>query len=299
MKKRFGFLFAIYCIIIISLLALALVFLPRGSKTQNYADSLMLSIPRGITININEQVKLKDDFIIVSPSYLKDKISYQITSRSDKNHGGLTFNDNTLKATIVGSYDIKFSVPGKKADINEYMLVTVTRENEKADLLKPVGKQNESFDISEVLSFNSTLEHKIWLDDSGVATFNDATFYFNEVGKFVIYVEFYDSYAVYKYLFEVIVVKDIQPEPESYIIKINDIYKINEYVLISYSVLPENGSADVDQTITVDIVGNAVCENVIPPLIYIIPNSNDFFTVKIYSPIANITKEITVNIAEL
>lgn len=292
MKKRFGFLFAIYCVIIIILLITFLVVLPKQNTEQTYADEIMLAIPRNISLNINEEIILKDNYISVKPSYLKNKISTEIT----KNNGGLTFENNTLKALLPGSYTVKFSVPGKKAALNEYLMVTATDKNAKASLNYPIVYEQKNYDISDLLTFNSDLEYQLTIDNIDIANLNNSSIYFKSAGMLNMCVEFFGEYCNYKYTFTITILKNEgEILPEEYAITINNIYRDEEYLIINYSVLL-NELDDVDQTITTNVIGGAEVAKINSPLIYIIPHSKDKITVEIYSVNAKISKSIEIDL---
>jgi len=262
--KRKSILYIFYCIAIIVIIALFLIFhfkpqnvfggADNNQNDKQYAKSLVLNCARELTMGRYCEINLKNDYLSVTPaSKLKD-VSYKITNKHGDIVTGLTFANNVITATKVGYYQIIFSVASSDKSILQTKLsvnVIDDAEDDRLTCNNNLLMFGQTAAFTDIFSLrNENAQYDVDINDKNIINYADGQFTAISSGYTDLKVYIKSKYIDYIYSYCLFV----RDEPE-YRIETecddNVITNLKRYS-IYYHVLDLN-SLEVEQSVNVKI----------------------------------------------
>ncbi len=274
---------------------------PPNEETEIYATSFSLNIPDGIEIFINSKINFKSGFVNVTPSSMLSELEYEIAAKSGGTDGGLKFENNTLTATEIGEYTIKFKMPKSSSSyFSKTISILVYEEENKGHIYQTtksiiIGEEldvNDLFQINSNKSFNVQTDNKISYSKNKIKALN--------LGESDISFKFTESYLEFVYNFTL----SIKEEPK-YVIELknitNNVLTINlvdEFAYIQFEVV-DRDEGDISQLVEVvsvdDNIATVNSYDINPPLIKITAKSVGETVIKIIYTL-DITVQVEVKV---
>ena len=228
MNKRKCWIYAIFAVVAIVGLAIALILIPKDDETipQNnnktpsnsvYATSFSVNLPNTIELPVGAHINFLTGYVSVNPSSVIEKLSIETETNNISN--AIIFENNKLTANTVGTYSIKFKIPKSES---MYFSKTITikvkpyHENNHISVLKNSIQESQTCSLDEMFSISDGLNYEI-ITDSNI-NFDNNVFTAINVGLSEITFVVKENYLEYIYVFEI----NIQDLPE-YEIVINNV----------------------------------------------------------------------------
>lgn len=279
MKKKIAFF--IYCALVITGIALFLVFAPeiQSFKSSNndsnsdnyYATKIKLNCNDEIVLSVGSKVELLNGYISVTPSNTKSKIRNEISSKNST-VSGISFEDDTITAKSVGVYTIKFLIAkSSSADLSDSLTINVVDHDQDTNvkMLKNNFTSNTTVDICNIFEFDDMFTSYSILDNENL-NYNTGSIEFLSTGKPTIELNLSTNYLNYSYKFDVLITPQYTSsiqifEENSGIINISA--EVGEKFEIGYQII-HNSNENETQEIYIEILsGNVKIESITSPII--------------------------------
>lgn len=229
------------------------------NNTEIYASSLILNCARSITIDVNSTVKLLDGYISIEPSSLLSKIETKITNSKGMSTDNLTFENNIIHASVVGKYNITFSVlKNKTTYLYDRIVVNVVDANTD-NPIKQIKNElicGEEYDLLSIFEISPIITSYNVYTHEGVTHKNNKIIA-TKVSKSVITFKYNTNFVEHIYSFSLNIIE--QPK---YVIncydKLGNLYNnanatvvvnINSTLHLNYKITDLNGSEYIYQNI--------------------------------------------------
>ena len=180
MKKKI--LYPLYLIFAIGIVCLCLV-LFRDRDSSDYAESMVLNIPRELTVNYGDTYTLPSNYIIIKPESAKAHLTYTITNQAG-NVVDLNFDGSRFNAMTLGYFYITFSIPSKNSTLTDTLKIhivepqsTQINASQKIDTLTV----DKIYNLSDILDITYPSSAEIIVTPS-----NDNVFYYPATEKMLV-----------------------------------------------------------------------------------------------------------------
>lgn len=179
-----------------------------GNNNEEYATYFSVNLPNTINLYLNSSVKLKSNYINISPVNMLNKVDIEIT-KSNAITNKIIFVNNAITATEIGDYKIKFSVASSATtEFSKTISVKVHNDINQAHILQKsnfihVGDEidfDNLFQLNSDLSFTANADNKVDLVNN--------KFIAKLIGESVVNFTFTESNVEYNYEF-IFNIKDI------------------------------------------------------------------------------------------
>lgn len=232
----------------------------QNPTDEIYATEFKINLPANINILVGTKVELLSGCVEVAPNEMKDKIKIEIIPRYNSNVHGLKFENNELIASIVGSYNLKLSVPrSKQTNFSETILVTVYEDKSNAHIVQINNNLiiGENISINNLFNFTSDLDFSVETDNK--ISYSNYFVLPKSVGESIVKFAFTEDFVKYFYEFNL----KIKDQP-LYEIILNNV--INNEIIIN---LDEDNVAYINYSLK-----NREEEYLIQPVMCEIENEN-------------------------
>ena len=187
-------------------LALFLILHNKSEREQAvYAESITINGPREISMGINTKLEFMSGFVSIEPANFEGDLKYNITPKSIKNQGGLTIENNLIKANKVGAYNLMISVSKSNTkDLTETITIIVNENDDAINIKRTSLILSEPTEIEDIFSVNSKSQMTLQVDENLNLTNTSITP--KMVGESTIFVDLISRYVKHKFSFSVSVV---------------------------------------------------------------------------------------------
>ncbi len=253
-RKKLWF-YAIFSIVIIVGLAVALVLVPKSDEpdskhegnSETYASYFYVEVPNTIEIPVGMCVNFLEGYIAVTPSNMINKLNIEISTST-----GIEFLDNKLMATAVGDYTIKFKMPKSESTFFSKTISVKVKSMEESPikLIKESIVRGETIHVNDVFNIAGGVQYSVVTNEN--FSIVDGALRANNTGDGKVLFSVIESKLQYVYAFDINI-----KEPPEYKILLNNVLNnrinldlVDDTFHINFAVQDQNNEY-VKQTISV------------------------------------------------
>ncbi len=297
--KRRKYLYIIYCVIAVIAIAVVLIFTKLNTSNKpakinsnqenissstdendnidkiDYVKSISLNCPRDFTVGLGCNIILKEGFVTVTPSELRDRIQIEIMSGSKLNPEGISITNNKISCESIGDFSIVFKA---RRSQSTYTSDTIRLHVVPIDENTHFEQNNARLFINqeELISSSITVSDTFLnprvesLDNSKLEVKNDELIPKIE-GLTSVYLRSENEYFSYQYTLHFRIYAEPKYSIEIIGLDSDELVVTDSLVMINYAIKDTNNNIDTDQFVTLNISDDSIAEILdnSPPFIYL------------------------------